>query len=107
MDRSFFSIWSFLTRQMLPAMMKSREGRMTVRATIQGDVLGIKGSEKGAQKSHLVRERSPGIRALPGADLKSASPAPLAPTRSLLRQLLFQKPQLGKETVALHWLTPQ
>lgn len=64
---------------MLPAMMRSREGRMTVRATSQGDVLGIKDSEKGAQKSHLVRKRSPGIRALPGADLKSTSPAPRPP----------------------------
>ena len=66
-------------RQMPPAMRRSREGRMTVRATIQGDVLGIKDSEKGAQKSHLVRKRSPGIRALLGADLKSASPAPPGP----------------------------
>lgn len=51
-------------RQMVAETKRSREGRTTARATIQGDVLGVKESEKGTPKmSHLVRKRTSRVKA--------------------------------------------
>lgn len=86
-------------RQMLPAVKRSREGRMTARPTVQGKVLGAKDSEKGARRVPFSeRKESPDERAPHDAHGKGS-------LGSLLCGLLSQKPQT--ETLALQGLIPQ
>lgn len=60
MDRISFSLRIFLMRQMLPPVMRrNRTGRVIARATVQGDVLGIRGSGKRARKVPLSEKRGP------------------------------------------------
>lgn len=91
-DRTSFSLCSFLMRQVLPAMRRSTASRMAARTTIQGNVLGMKGSEKGARNVPFTEKKETQDESAPQEEHLTCS------LGSLLQQLPSQKPQVGKGT---------